>query len=259
MKVFALLWSLTWAIVGVSAYDLYGGYERIIYYNAYRMDWGKSGGDAKRMTIGSGCSNGGKPCDLLDFVKYINHDGKLPVLDMKNAPAGWDPLNMKADHVDWAAKALRDSGSTGIYEPNKIYKGVSRNDVDGLFRKVGEFISGAQAANGVPPNSVQCAQAAVKVWANLRTWAQGLAFMKHLEGLYPGAGRLETVDKEVGKTGDKVQTIDLTKSMAKIKAQPNMADYKYNRDFKQFAADDPGHAEKVNLARDAKAAITGEC
>jgi len=30
MKLFALLWSLTWAIASVSAYDLYGGYERIM-------------------------------------------------------------------------------------------------------------------------------------------------------------------------------------------------------------------------------------
>jgi hypothetical protein len=38
MNLFAVLWSLAWAIASVSAYDLYGGYERVMFYNAYRSE-----------------------------------------------------------------------------------------------------------------------------------------------------------------------------------------------------------------------------
>lgn len=220
------------------------------------VDWGKSDGVANRMTIGSGCRKGTKPCDLLEFVQYINKGGQMPVLDMKNAPKDWDPRDMKAAHVDWAAKALRDAGATGIYEPSKIYKGVGRNDVDGLFRKVGEFVNRAKDASGVPANSFDCAKAAVNVWADLRTWERGKHFMNYLNSLYPDA-HIEPIKKDVGNSGDKVETIDIDKAKEKIRALPNMAKYGGGKDLKKFDLDDPGHAVKVALAKQVKDAIKG--
>ncbi|KAK5656634.1 hypothetical protein OQA88_4614 [Cercophora sp. LCS_1] len=256
---FKLLWLLVWAVVGVFSYDLYGGYERVIYYNAYRMDWGKSGGDATRMTIGSGCRKGTTACNFLEFVQYINKGGKMPVLDMKNAPRDWDPVNMKKEHVDWAAKALRDADATGIYEANKIYKGLGRNDVDGLFRKVGGFIFGARGASNVPANSIECAEAAVDVWADLRKEARKLAFMDHLNEKYKDKNlKLEPVDKPIGNAGVKIQTFDQVASFPKIRALPGMSKYTYTADFTAYVEADPGHGNKVQLANDVNKAIKGE-
>lgn len=223
------------------------------------MDWGKTNGDTKRMLVGSGCSKGGKPCNLIEFVEFINYwpDGIVKPIDLKDKPAGWDPLDMKPEHVDWAAKALKDAGATGVYEPNKIWKGVKRNDVDGLFRKVGLYIKDAQNAGGVPPNAVACAKKAVSVWADLRTFAMRLAFLDHLEIKYPAAKPLPRITVPVGNSGATVQTADGTLFEDKIQKLPNMADYNHKADLKKFAADDTGHSDKVRLANTIKASL--EC
>ncbi|KAK0657781.1 hypothetical protein B0T16DRAFT_488869 [Cercophora newfieldiana] len=257
MNLFALLWALAWAVASVSAYDLYGGYERIIYYNAYRMDWGKTGGDTNRMSVGSGCvsKKGAKtPCDLIEFVDYINvwsplNQDKRPI-KLQGLPAGFDPLDMKPAHVDAVAKSLRNAGVTGAYDCVKVHKEVKgRNDVDGLFGKIGQFIQGAQHANGVPANAVESAKNAVSVWADLRKWAQQLAFADYLKKKFPDAFKnYQPAFKDIGGTGEKVETLNPRSAIPAIRALPGQERYNVANDWEEFKAADPGHSEKVDLA-----------
>lgn len=222
------------------------------------------------MTVANGCGkNGGgaKPCDLLEFVQFINHDGKKPVLNMKNAPKGWDPVDLKPEHVDWTARALRDAGATGVYDPNKIFKGVSRMGVDSLFTRVANFIGGGAAVDDIPPNSLACAKKAVGVWASLRKWAQGIYFKAELEKKYkdalekqyPKDPELVWTDKPVGETGEKVKTMDVGESVKKLRTLPGMEKYIPIHDFKEWIKDKPSHNTKVGLANDAIDSINGEC
>lgn len=74
MKVFSLL-SLAYLATLVSAYGLYGAYERLFFYYAYLIDAEQNGGNAK--VIASGCAKAqgatktGK-CNFNQFVEYIN-------------------------------------------------------------------------------------------------------------------------------------------------------------------------------------------
>jgi len=229
------------------------------------MDYAKNIKDTTRMTIGNGCvPRGGKkgdPCNLVDFVQFINKPPApkvpTPYPVLKDPPAGWDPLDMKPEHVDWAAKALNEAEATGPYEPNKIVKGLSRYGVDDLFRKAGEFISGAQHASSAPPNSVQCARDAVSTWADLRKWTMMLEFKEHLERRYPDAKPLVTKDTQIGNSKDTMPVFVENESYAKIRAAVGDDNWQPNGDFNDFK--DDGHQEKVNLTHDAKKLILEEC
>ncbi|KAK0624070.1 hypothetical protein B0T14DRAFT_554063 [Immersiella caudata] len=268
MKLFAFLWALSWTIAGVSAYDLYGGYERLIYYNAYRMDWAKTGGD-KRMTIGGGCvskKGAGKPCNLLEFVEYINvwnslTEGKRPLTSLPGMPANFDYEDIKKDDVGKLAIAMRNHGITGVYDCLKINKEVSgRNDVDGLFGKMGQFIAGAQHANGVPANAIESAKSAINVWADLRKWAMNAAFEDHLRKDFPAAFAdtdpktgYKPLVKDVGDTGETVKTFNKDDALPRIKqVDPK---YKISKDYDAFKKADPGHSEKVELADQVKNSV----
>lgn len=228
------------------------------------MDWAKTGGDTNRMLVGSGCvsKRGGKsPCDLIEFVDYINvwsslNQDKRPIR-LLNLPAGFDSLDMKPEHVDAVAKSLRNAGVTGAYDCVKVHKEVKgRNDVDGLFGKIGQFIQGAQHANGVPSNAVEGAKKAVSVWADLRKWAQQLAFTGYLKTQYPDAFRsYEPLYKDVGTTGERVEVFNARSAIPKIRELPGQARYTVTNDWAAYKAADPGHSDKVVLADSVKTAL----
>lgn len=211
------------------------------------------------MTISPACrKNGGKdPCDFLEYVQFINEAKSQP--ELKNRPRGWDPVDMKPEHVDWTAKALTKENWTGFYNPGRICQGAGGNDVDLVFRKVSQFIQGARYASDIPDNSIKCAEHAVDMWAKLRTWAQGEAFAKKLEKLYPKVDKIERVTKNIGSTGDTTTTINLRKAREQIRQLPGMEKYSTDDDLQKFIKDDPGHSKKVELAKEAKQKITGDC
>jgi hypothetical protein len=227
------------------------------------VDWAKTGGDTKRMSIGPGCvsKQKGSPCDLIEFVDYINVWGPLNQdkrqIQLKNLPDNFDSRNMKPEDVDKVAMSLRDAGVTGAYDCVKVNKEVSgRNDVNGLFAKTGQFIQGAQFANGVPQNAVESAKKAVSVWADLRKYAMQLAFQEHLKGKFPDAFKnYEPLKKDVGTTGERVETFNPRAAIPAIKKLPGQSGYNVGADYDEFKAADPGHSEKVDLADKVKTAL----
>lgn len=241
MKVFALLWSLTWAIAAVSAYDLYGGYERVIYYQAYRMDWQKSGGDKTKMAVGSGCRRGNNPCDLLDFVEFISDWKRSEIITQPN---GWNTRDMTPADVHQAARWLLDNKATFAYQPAKIHTSASRMGVDGLFKKMGEFIIGAQDGN-VPASAVSSAKEAVAVWAKLRAYEQGNKYRIALEGRF--GITLTPSSKPVGNTQHTVPTIAARDAVAKIRDLPGQSKFNFAKDFEAYGAADAGHNNKVHI------------
>lgn len=231
------------------------------------VDYDSNKGDSKKMTIGNGCARKlTRPCDILEFVEFINVDGKKPVLNMRNAPNGWDPVDLKPEHVDWTAKALRDAGATGMYNPSKIHKAASRMGVDSLFGKIGDYIRGAQYAD-VPPNTLECAKKGVNAWADMRKWAQALSFQEFLENKYkdalqkqyPKDPKLVSVDMQVGESTVMVKTMNVPASTKKLRTLPDMEKYQAHTDLDPWKIKDPGHDVKVALARKAQEDINGGC
>jgi len=231
------------------------------------VDYAKNNGDASKMTIAPGCK--GSPCNLEQFCAFISKDGQAPTL--ANPPNNWDSKDMKPEHVDWAAKALRDAGATGAYEPNKIVKGAGRSDLDGVFRKVGQYIQGAALGNGITDNMRGCALNAVSTWADLRKWAQQEAFMQYLEKKY--GDKLEAkfgkdnkglvgVDKRVGQSQDTVKTFEPRESYNKLIQCDGLSNYKpkdLTAEMVEYQNADPGHNLKVTIAAEAKAMVQTSC
>ncbi|KAK4449030.1 hypothetical protein QBC34DRAFT_438471 [Podospora aff. communis PSN243] len=254
MKLFAVLWALGWAIASVSAYDLYGAYERIMFYNAYLMDWGKTGGNTRQMVMGPGCvsKKKGSPCDLVEFIEYINNTKKT--IKLEGLPANFDSRNMSPADVDKVAVAINKAEATGQYDTLKIHKEVgSRNNPDGVFQKTGQFIDGARRATGVSKNAVECAKAAVSRWAELRKYASNDAFAKHLEkkDQYKAAFKdYKPLEIKIGDTGEVRTTFNAKFAIPAIRALPGLSKWTPYEEMEEFKRDDPGHAKKVEIAKE---------
>jgi len=104
----------------VYAKGLAGGYERMYFYYAYRIEQALPGNDK---VIATDCP-GTPPCSFNRFIKYINDVDSGP-----NIPSRLPP-------VDVVAKTLNNDGFTGDYMTDRIMKSVGLNEVGELFEKV---------------------------------------------------------------------------------------------------------------------------
>lgn len=221
------------------------------YYYAYRMDVAKNG---KAKTIGSGCrpaGGGSGPCNILDFVQFINNDGVRPDID-KAMGAGWDK---DFPDVNKAAKALRDADATKAYNCNKIHTVLGRNDVEGAFKKVAEFVGGIRDAGPITDKMREGAELAVDQVAKLRTAANLKSYGDDLKVRF---GEQAVVETEVQVFDDeKVTTLDPKETRKKIRAIAGNERFNLGDDLLEWRNQDPGHAEKVNMATSCKGLVRG--
>ncbi|KAH8904877.1 hypothetical protein BR93DRAFT_969717 [Coniochaeta sp. PMI_546] len=236
------LFLLAYLSASVLAYDLYGGYERMLYYYAYRMDVAKNG---KAKTIGSGCKpagGGSGPCNILDFVQFINNDGVRPDMD-KHMPAGWDKDFPDANQ---AARALRDADATKAYNCNKIHTVLGRNDVEGAFKKVSEFVGGIRDAGPITDQMRAGAETAVDQVAKLRTAANLQSYGDDLKARF---GEQYVVETKVNVfDNEEVTTLDPKETRKKIRTIPGQEKFNLGDDVLEWRNKDPGHADKVKMA-----------
>ena len=109
-----------------NAFALYGGYERMFFYYAYLIDahMAIDSGGKKPLTIARGC-RGEMPCTFDQFVDYINDSTGLSISSDRHPD------------VDATAKALVDTGLSGVYQPSRILERISRqHPVPSLFKEV---------------------------------------------------------------------------------------------------------------------------
>ncbi|KAL4811085.1 hypothetical protein BDV18DRAFT_155698 [Aspergillus unguis] len=140
----SLLFILALWLTQASAFGLYGCYERILYWQAYKMDADSSkpkiakacAGDSEVQAARLGKLENGR-CNFRQFLYYIseNREDRAAV---KRLPA--DIENQKT--VDILADKLYDNGKgiKGTYKTEIIYENVGRSNVPGLFNAMGQCV-----------------------------------------------------------------------------------------------------------------------
>ncbi|KAJ5263294.1 hypothetical protein N7478_010899 [Penicillium angulare] len=116
----AFITLIIYVLSSVGAFSLYGGYERIFYYNAYLADAEINGGEPKKIAVG--CSNTGT-CTFDRFIQFINGLDRPPKL-----PKSPD-LNIHKAADDLDKKQL-----TGVYIVKRVSK--KAENVAKLFEEV---------------------------------------------------------------------------------------------------------------------------
>lgn len=135
---------LALCISQASAFGLYGCYERIMYWEAYKMDAGTDkadqkvakscASDPKVLSAGLGKLENGR-CNLRQFLYYIS-DTEEEKARTKKLPANIE--NQKS--VDALADKLYKNGNTGAYRAGRIYEGVEGADIPTLFKVIGQYV-----------------------------------------------------------------------------------------------------------------------
>jgi hypothetical protein len=124
----------------VSGYQIPGGYEHIMFYLAYRLEYLTNDGKATSFATTCVKEKGTKanPCSFDQFLDYIadKTDRNTP----KDFTAtGKDFKDIPKVDASFAQKLL-DKGLTGAVVPGRVLQGVG-NSYDELFRKTGSYLA----------------------------------------------------------------------------------------------------------------------
>lgn len=147
MKLLALVFLIILALTGkAAAFAEAGAYERLWYYYAYLLD--TNGGTKKADKIAVDCyknlpkNQKANACNFNQFIKHIT------TIDTNNPRTDFEVTKNLAPDVDATAKKLTDMALTGLYDVNKIYKGITGSGAAGtsaLMNHLNNFVSGKLA------------------------------------------------------------------------------------------------------------------
>lgn len=113
----------------VAGYSIPASYERLYFYNVYRLDF-MTGGNIIASTCGS-------PCNLNDFIRYITKE-KITL-----------PSIPETDIIATAEK-IAEQKLTGPVDFGRVFRGIKSREFSALLEKIGEHAVGRM---GIDPES----------------------------------------------------------------------------------------------------------
>jgi hypothetical protein len=231
-----------------TAYDLPGAYERLYYYYAYLIDCQLNGDVPK--TMAPGCAKylkiKEKRCNFNQFLEYITKPSTDSTLDFNIATKEPPPL-------EETANKLILSKNTGTYLTPRIHKDIQKNnDVEGVFRAVGNFVAGQ--ISKLPNDDLKTpARDAIKaVWFNRMT-ASSNSLVEWITKSYPGLD-FKYKETEFGTAG-KVTLFDGVNTAKANPGQVTVDDLTAQR----LAWRDPKHLANIKSAEEMFKLISATC